>query len=121
MNFFGLKIFIVNKNNVGDYSRYLSLGLRAVVDKYPNFEIQVFDSYRSSNHPRKIKLQIEGSLENSLHSEKLRKYIPFKFPKNGAEVMLNHLSRYQGESEEKKVHSFVVNSKGVFTRLIFFK
>ena len=110
-------IFIVNKNNIGDYSRYLSLGLRSVVDKYSNFEIQVFNSYRSSNHPRNIKLQIEGSLENSHHPDKPRKYIPFRFPKNGTEVMLNHLSRYQGESEEKKVHSFVVNSKGVFTRV----
>ncbi|MAF81728.1 MAG: hypothetical protein CMK52_02320 [Proteobacteria bacterium] len=110
-------IFIINKKNVGGYSHYLSLGLRTIVEKYPNFEIQVFSSYRSSNHPRRIKLQIEGSLENFHHPNKLRKYIPFKFPKNGAEVMLNHLSRYQGESEEKKVHSFVVNSKGVFTKV----
>ena len=31
--------------------------------------------------------------------------------------MLNHLSRYQGKSEEKKVHSFVVNPKGAFTKV----
>ena len=110
-------IFTVNKTNMNEYSLHLSSGLQAVLNKYPNYEIQVFNSYRSSNHPRKIKLQIEGSLENFHHPDKLRKYIPFKFPKNGAEVMLNHLSRYQGESEEKKVHSFVVNSKGVFTRV----
>ena len=110
-------IFTVNKTNMNEYSLHLSSGLQAVLNKYPNYEIQVFNSYRSSNHPRKIKLQIEGSLENFHHPDKLRKYIPFKFPKNGAEVMLNHLSRYQGESEEKKVHSFVVNSKGAFTKV----
>ena len=110
-------IFTVNKTNMNEYSLYLSSGLQAVLKKYPNYEIQVFNSYRSSNHSKKIKLQIEGGLEHSHHPEKLRKYIPFKFPKNGAEVMLNHLSRYQGESEEKKVHSFVVNSKGAFTKV----
>ena len=99
---------------MNDYSRYLSLGLQAVLDKYPNYEIQVFNSYRSSNHPRKIKLQIEGSLENFHHSDKLRKYIPFKFPKNGAEVMLNHLSRYQGESEEKSTLLCCKFKRGIY-------
>jgi len=110
-------IFTVNKSNMNEYSLHLSLGLQAILNKYSNYEIQVFNSYRSSNHPRKIKLQIDDSLENSHHPDKLRKYIPFKFPKNGAEVMLNHLSRYQGKSEEKKVHSFVVNPKGAFTKV----
>ena len=107
-------IFTVNKSNMNEYSLHLSSGLQAVLNKYPNYEIQVFNSYRSSNHPRKIKLQIEDSLKNFHHSDKLRKYIPFKFPKNGAEVMFNHLSRYQGESEEKKYTLCCKFKRGIY-------
>ncbi|MEL0214662.1 MAG: DUF1329 domain-containing protein, partial [Burkholderiaceae bacterium] len=110
-------IFKVNKNNMNEYSLHLSSGLQAVLNKYPNYEIQVFNSYRSSSYPEKIQQQIASDSKSVHHPDKLSKYIPFKFPKNGAEVMLNHLSRYQGESEEKKVHSFVVNSKGASTRV----
>ena len=38
--------------------------------------------------------------------------------KTGSEVILNHLSRYRGGSEEKKTHSFVVNAKGNVTNTI---
>ena len=46
-------IFTVNKTNMNEYSLHLSSGLQAVLNKYPNYEIQVFNSYRSSNHPEK--------------------------------------------------------------------
>ena len=76
-------IFTVNKNNMKEYSLHLSSGLQAVLNKYPNYEIQVFNSYRASSYPEKIQQQIASDSKSVHHPDKLSKYIPFKFPKNG--------------------------------------
>ena len=110
-------IFIIKKKNLRKYSHYLSPGLHTLLEKYPNFEVPVFYTYRSSDHPEKVKQTLLNKESSKIDKDNLRKYIPFRFPKSGSEVMLNHLSRYQGDSEEKKTHSFVTNSKGSFSRV----
>jgi hypothetical protein len=111
-------LFFINRDNFKKYTSYLSPGLRSLINKYPSLNLPVYKTYRSLDYPSSIKSLIKNKskIKKNIKIES-NVFVPFKYPKTGSEVILNHLSRYRGGSEEKKTHSFVVNAKGSFSKV----
>ena len=88
-------LYTINARNMSGYSSYLSEGLKAMLKKYPTFNIPVYPSHRDA---RWSQLTESRTLWNAVNTvlvdgiEGLQNYTggaPFPIPKSGAEVMWN--------------------------------
>lgn len=89
-------LYTITSKNMSGYSNYLTDGLKALLNKYPNtFSIPVYPSHRDG---RWSQLTESRTLWNAVNTvlvngiDGLQNYTggaPFPIPKNGAEVMWN--------------------------------
>lgn len=114
--------YVVDKNNVDEYSELLSEGVQALINKYPDsFRLNVYETRRTAAAPEWV---YENTYQNALRAvatengnsvENAYGGTPFPIPKTGAEVMWNHLLRWKGESVELPFRVFVGSSDGKTT------
>lgn len=94
-------LFIITAQNAAQYKDKLSAGQLAMLKKYPTYNIPVYPTHRTFALPQSVydatkaqagKVKLEGlSIKNySLPGT------PFPIPKNGVEVMYNHLNKWFG-------------------------
>ena len=97
-------LFVITSDNLELYRNKLSDGHIAMLEKYgPDFFMPVYQTRRTAAFPSHV---YDKSRENALTAELLdngngvRDTImtsPFPIPKNGLEVIWNHILRYRGE------------------------
>ncbi|MDP4546746.1 MAG: DUF1329 domain-containing protein [Marinobacter sp.] len=97
-------LFVVTRDNLELYRDKLTDGHIQMLEQYgPNFFMPVYKTRRTAAFPEEV---YQKSYENALSAELLdngngvRKTImtsPFPIPKNGLEVIWNHILRYRGE------------------------
>ncbi|MDN6319802.1 MAG: DUF1329 domain-containing protein [Marinobacter sp.] len=97
-------LFVITADNMHLYEDKLSEGSRQMLSQYgPDFFMPVYQTRRTAAFPERV---YEKSYENALSAEVLdngngvRNTImtsPFPIPKNGLEVIWNHILRYRGE------------------------
>lgn len=97
-------LFVITADNMHLYKDKLSEGSLRMLSQYgPDFFMPVYQTRRTAAYPERV---YEKSYENALSAELLengngvRNTImtsPFPIPKNGLEVMWNHMLRYRGE------------------------
>ncbi|MFC5694722.1 DUF1329 domain-containing protein [Pseudomonas sp. GCM10022186] len=97
-------LFSIDAANMDAHADKLSDGQKAILKKLPGFRMDIYPSHRSVAYPQAI---LDNSVKNatraSLSTDGYTPVgagggIPFPIPKNGIEVMLNHIARYQGMS-----------------------
>ncbi len=101
---------IITAANLEQHKDKLSPGQQAMLKRYPDsYKIRVFPTHRSVSLPESV---YQAAKENATRTAMVdggnglsdfNTAIPFPIPKNGLEVVWNHITRYRGGSA-KRVH-----------------
>ena len=109
-------LFQVTAKNMEQYADKLSDGVKALLQRYPTYRLDVYPTHRTAAAPQwmydntfrnatRAKLTYNGmSMEGAYGG------IPFPIPKDGYEVMMNHLYAWKGESVQYNLGTYVVVS-----------
>ncbi len=115
-------LFTITAKNIEQYKAQLSDGQIALFKKYPDtYKMPVYKTHRTASYPQSI---YDKAKKNATTAELVSsgngmvnfdEAIPFAIPKNGLEVIWNHVSRYRGGSIERNVATIPVQVNGSFT------
>jgi hypothetical protein len=111
-------LYSVTPANLARYTDKLSDGAKALLQKYPDFRMDVYPTHRTQRYPAHVN---ERSLRNAtacrttqdgLALEGCYGGVPFPIPKTGNEVMWNHNLRYQSPSYVANFRNMMVDAGG---------
>jgi hypothetical protein len=109
-------LFSVTAKNVEQHADRLTDGQKALFQKYPEYRIDVYKTHRTAAAPRWV---YDNTFKNATRTELVKDIpsnvyggIPFPIPKNGAEVMWNHMLRWRGSSWQAQVSHFQITTDG---------
>ncbi len=112
-------LFSITAEQADQYARNLSMGQRALLAKFPQtYRLDVYPSRRPQAAPQRV---YDSTFENatrahgSANGDGLSHAsggIPFPIPKTGAQVIWNHLLRWQAPGGRRRAATFVVESSG---------
>ena len=111
-------LFSINAGNMNTYADKLTEASKALLKKYPSFRIDVYKTHRTAGVPNYIQDFTKANAVNAkttnggISVQGAKSGFPFPIPKDGYEVMWNHLLRYFGEAVEAKYSSLNVNAAG---------
>ena len=114
-------LFIINSGNLDQYRDLLSVGHQRMLETYSSFHLPVFPTRRSASVPQRIydaTRQIAATarlVDNGNGVDDAVIGIPFPIPKDGLEVIWNHLLRYRGETVECIIGQAAVTRGGDYT------
>ena len=115
--------YVINSKNMGQYQALLPEGLKALLQKRPEYFLQVYPTRRSVSAPQRI---YDATRMNALNAELISggngvdgvaAGIPFPLPKKGPEAIWNHIMRYRGEQIHFVTNQAAVLSNGSYTLL----
>jgi hypothetical protein len=116
---------VVTPANVDQYRDHLTAGSIALLKAYADYKLPVFPTRRSASVPTRV---YEATKLNATRANLVRDGaavdgaiggIPFPIPKNGMEVMWNHLLRFRGVSAERRVCQATPLRGGSYTLVDF--
>ena len=109
---------VIDAKNMGQYSANLTEGTKALLQKYPTFRVDVYQTHRTVAFPKFIndntaKCAVKAKTLNDGRSmEGCQAGFPFPMPKDGNEAMWNHLVRFNGQAYEAKYRNLNVDASG---------
>lgn len=115
--------YVINSKNMGQYQAMLPEGLKALLQKQPEYFLQVYPTRRSASAPQRI---YDATRMNALNAELISggngvegvaAGVPFPLPKDGQEAIWNHIMRYRGEQIHFVTNQAAVLSNGSYTLL----
>jgi hypothetical protein len=113
--------FTITKANAAQYKDNLTPGTLALLNKYDNFKMPVYETRRTACYPDSVyagvkkdapKLDLVGFGISGGRAD-----VPFPIPKNGLEVMWNHQQRYLGSGIVRDYNSFPVRANGDYYKI----
>lgn len=116
-------LYQVNSQNLAQYQAQLPAGLKALLEKNPDYFLRVFPTRRSAAAPQRI---YDATRFNAQTSELISggngvdgaaAGIPFPLPKTGQEVIWNHIMRYRGDQISFVTNQAAVLSNGAYNLL----
>ena len=113
--------FTITKANAAQYKDKLTPGTLAMLNKYDNFKMNVYETRRTACYPQSVYDEVK-SLATKIELQGFgisggRSSVPFPIPKNGLEAMWNHQQRYLGGGVDREYHSFPVRGNGDFYKV----
>lgn len=115
-------LFTITAKNYNEYADYLAEGQKALFKAYPDtFSMPVYRTRRTAAAPEWV---YENTYKNAVRSELTPdgnglKYayagIPFPLPKNGLEVIWNHMTRWRGVYIVRRASEVAVQPNGNFS------
>ena len=114
-------LFVIDAGNLDQYRDKLSTGHQRMLETYPTFRLPVYATRRSASAPQRIydatrRIAVTARLVddgNGVGGAVIG--IPFPIPKNGLEVIWNHLLRYRGERVTCEIGQAAVTRGGNYT------
>ncbi len=119
-------LFTITNNNVSEYADKLSEGHKALLKTYPDtFKLNVYQTRRTAAAPQRIydatkriaataKLTADGNgVTGAVEG------IPFPVPRNGLEVIWNHILRWRGVMMERNIAQVAPTRGGDYTLVHF--
>ena len=113
--------FVIDAGSLDRHRDRLSVGHQRMLETYSSFRMQVYPTRRSASVPQRIydatrraaatAELVDGG--NGVAGAVIG--IPFPIPKNGLEVIWNHLLRYRGESVACVIGQAAVTRGGAYT------
>jgi hypothetical protein len=115
-------LFSINAKNVAQYADKLTDGTKGLIQKYPNFRMDVYPTHRSAASPQwfydntfknatRAKLTGDGYTFEGAYGG-----VPFPITTNPKEMMLNHQTAFtRGESSTSPSRCFTVSPDGRMT------
>lgn len=114
-------LVVITADNYQDYKRNMTPGQIAMINRYPKtFSLPIYPTHRTVGIAQSLCADIAGNAEHArLISqgrgvEGFSKVIPFPLPRNGLEVVWNHLARYRGASGRRETSTIVPQANGEF-------
>jgi hypothetical protein len=113
--------FTITKANVAQYKDNLTPGTLAMLAKYDNFKMPVYETRRTACYPQSVYDEVK-SFATKIELQGFgisggRSAVPFPIPKSGMEALWNHQQRYLGGGIEREYHSFPVRGNGDFYKV----
>jgi len=114
--------FTITKANAAQYKDNLTPGTLAMLNKYDNFKMNVYETRRTACYPQEVydnvkaqaaKVELQGFGIANLGPST----VPFPIPKSGMEAIWNHTMRYLGGGISRDYNSFPVRSNGDFYKI----
>jgi hypothetical protein len=120
-------LFTITAGNAREYADRLSPGQLAMFERYPDsFRMPVYPTRRSARYPDSEYERIKrsaGDVELVPGGNGLLNFggtIPFPIPKNGLEIIWNHITRYRNETGlSRRYIQAPVQANGAFTPVLF--
>lgn len=116
----------INSTNMAQYADKLSGGQKMLLEKYPEYYLDIYPSHRTAAYPQEV---LDATVRNATSCHTLqdnlavdpacRGGIPFPIPQNGNEVIWNQQLRYKngpGYTTTASSASWVVDSRGQVTK-----
>ncbi len=94
-------LFTITGKNVDQYKDHLTVGQIALLKTYDDYKMNVYPTHRSAAYPQRIydmtkKYATSAELaENGYGVKDVAQGFPFPFPKQGVEVIWNHVLRFR--------------------------
>ena len=114
-------LFTISKANAAQYKDKLTPGTLAMLDKYPEFKMNVYQTRRTACYPQEVydevktvspKIELQGFGISGGRSA-----VPFPIPKSGMEVIWNHQQRFLGGGVDREYNSFPVRANGDYYKI----
>ncbi|WP_420231718.1 DUF1329 domain-containing protein [Pseudomonas sp. ABY48] len=114
-------LFSITAQNMDQYADKLSEGTKAVFKRYPDtYRIDIYPTRRTAAAPQWV---YDNTLKNAREAKLVDTVtgprpegayggIPFPIPKNGAEVMWNHVLNWRGTSISIDTRHYLVTAEG---------
>lgn len=118
-------LFTITKDNMAEYADKLTPGYKAVLEAYPSFKMNVYPTRRSASFPQRIydkTKEVAATarlVENGFGVEGAINGIPFPIPKQGLEVVWNHLLRFRGGVASRTIAQAAPTRGGRYTLVQF--
>jgi len=109
---------VITQANAAQYSDKLTAGAKELLKKFPDFRMDLYPTHRSAAFPQKV---IDATMKNATQAKTKDGGVsiegawggtPFPIPKDGAEVMWNHLTTYKGIGYTYKLAAYNVDAAG---------
>lgn len=114
-------LFIITKANMDEYADHLTPGQKILLETYDTYKIKVYPTHRTAGYPQRIydatkkiaatAMLVEGG--DGVTGAVIG--TPFPIPKQGVEVIWNHLLRYRGEIAARYVAQAAPTRSGNYT------
>jgi hypothetical protein len=114
--------FTIDASNYKEYTDSLSVGQKAMFDKYPEtYKMNVYQTRRSASFPQRI---YDKTIENGKTGKLtgggegvtgVAEGFPFPFPENAYELMLNHKMKYKGSGGVRYNNQVAPTASGRYT------
>ena len=117
--------FTITADNMAEHADQLTAGYKALLETYPSFKMNVYPTHRSASYPQRIydmTKEIAGTahlVENGHGVTGAINGIPFPIPKEGVEVIWNHLLRFRGEIASRTIAQATPTRGGKYTLVQF--
>jgi hypothetical protein len=111
-------LFSITGQNMAQYADKLSEGQQEMLKKYPDWRIDVYRTHRTAAAPQWVydntfknasRARLDGDVPRGSYGG-----IPFPIPKNGAEVIWNHLLRWRGTSVQLMSNMYQITADGKY-------
>jgi hypothetical protein len=121
-------LFTITPANVQQYKDKLSAGQMAMLKRYPDtYKIAVYATHRSAAAPQQI---YDAAKKSALNTQPVdggngltnfseTRNFAFPIPKNGVEVLWNHLTRYRGLNQRRQSIQATPQVDGSYTVVEF--
>jgi len=117
--------FTIDHSNFDQYSDNLSPGQIAMIKRYPDYKMPVYETRRTAGYPDQV---MQDTVDNATNVELIKDgnglgnyqtATPFPIPNNGIEVIWNHITRYRGGSVMRNVGQVTPTEDGAFSVVTF--
>ena len=121
-------LFTITAQNVDQYKDKLSDGQVAMLKRYPEtYRIPVYPTHRTVNVPQAVQ---DAAKKSALNVQPINdgnglahftesRYYAFPIPKNGVEVIWNHVTRYRGGNLRRIITQATPQVNGSYTPVRF--
>jgi hypothetical protein len=118
-------LYVVTKDNLAQYGKYLSEGHKGLFKNYPTYKMVVYPTVRNAFFPEEIyaatiKNASTATLSGTDKVEGAELGFPFPIPKAGAEPLWNHKMKFRGSAVQRYNNQAIVRPDGTFkiTKLV---
>lgn len=108
----------IDRRNAAAHAARLSDGVRALLERYPDFRVDVYPTHRTVAFPRYVLentvrgASVARAPNGGLSVSGVRAAFPFPIPKTGNEAMWNHLLRFTALCDERRIFAYHVPPTG---------
>ncbi len=117
--------FVIDKSNVAQYQDKLTVGHKALIERYPDsYKMNVYQTRRSASFSDRIYKMTQANATTSVLTgegegiARAAEGFPFPIPQNAHEVMWNHKLKYKGEGVIRYNNQVSPTAKGKFTPVV---